>query len=131
MGHTHLSPKKKPYWEFSWTEMGQYDAPAQVDFVRTQTKSDKITFVGHSQGTTQMFYGIADQEDFWKERLNIFIALAPVTRLDHCGSELFVWLSTCWKLFLDSLDLIHVYSILGPLSADATSLACGIFPEFC
>jgi pimeloyl-ACP methyl ester carboxylesterase len=22
MGHTHLSPKKKPYWEFSWTEMG-------------------------------------------------------------------------------------------------------------
>lgn len=29
MGHTHLNPKKShAYWEFSWTEMGEYDAPA-------------------------------------------------------------------------------------------------------
>jgi lysosomal acid lipase/cholesteryl ester hydrolase len=33
--HTTLNPKKdKQYWEFSFTEMGQYDAPAQVDYVR-------------------------------------------------------------------------------------------------
>ena len=78
-----------------------------------------------------MFYQIADREEYWKDRLNLFVALAPVTRLDHCGSELFVWLSNVWKVFLDSLNLIHVYDILGPLSADATKLACGVFPEFC
>jgi hypothetical protein len=28
MGHTSLNPKKdKAYWQFSWTEMGKYDAP--------------------------------------------------------------------------------------------------------
>ena len=28
IGHTTLSPKSKEYWQFSWTEMGEYDAPA-------------------------------------------------------------------------------------------------------
>ena len=132
MGHTHLNPKtSKAYWEFSWTEMGDYDAPAQVDFVRSQTKTDKVTYIGHSQGTTQMFYGIAKQEEFWKERLNLYVALAPVTRIDHCGSDLFVFLSNVWRLFEDSLYLVHVYSILGPIAAEGTKIACGIMPEFC
>jgi len=30
--HHHL--KDKAYWEFSWQEMGDYDAPTQIDFVR-------------------------------------------------------------------------------------------------
>jgi lysosomal acid lipase/cholesteryl ester hydrolase len=66
LGHTSLNEKRdKAYWEFSWTEMGKHDAPAQVDFVRSQTASDKIAFIGHSQGTTQMFYGISDDQEFW------------------------------------------------------------------
>lgn len=28
MGHTTLSNKDKAYWEFSYTELGLYDAPA-------------------------------------------------------------------------------------------------------
>jgi lysosomal acid lipase/cholesteryl ester hydrolase len=28
LGHTSLNPKKdKSYWQYSWTEMGKYDAP--------------------------------------------------------------------------------------------------------
>jgi len=35
MGHNTLNPTKdKAYWEFSWTEMGDHDAPAQIDYVR-------------------------------------------------------------------------------------------------
>jgi len=52
-GHESLDPHKDgDYWKFSWTEMGDYDASAQVDFVRKTTGQDKITYVGHSQGTT-------------------------------------------------------------------------------
>jgi pimeloyl-ACP methyl ester carboxylesterase len=32
--------------------MGDYDAPAQVDYVRKATGFDKLTYIGHSQGTT-------------------------------------------------------------------------------
>lgn len=58
--------------------MGVYDLPAAIDFVRDQTKHEKITYVGHSQGTTQMFLAIALDEVFWKKRLNLFVATAPV-----------------------------------------------------
>ena len=35
LGHLDLDHlKDKEYWEFSFQEMGEYDAPAQVDFVR-------------------------------------------------------------------------------------------------
>ena len=71
--------------------MGDFDAPAQVDYVRNQTGQQKITYVGHSMGTTQLFYALSDQPDFWKERLNLFVALAPVTRLDNTGSDLFLY----------------------------------------
>ena len=47
--HTTLNPKRdKAYWEYSFTEMGQYDAPAQIDFVRNKTGAEKVTYIGHS-----------------------------------------------------------------------------------
>jgi len=39
LGHKTLDWKKdEKYWEFSYTEMGMFDAPAQVDYVRNHTK---------------------------------------------------------------------------------------------
>lgn len=35
LGHKTLDRNKdKAYWEFSYTELGEYDAPAQIDYVR-------------------------------------------------------------------------------------------------
>lgn len=49
LGHKTLDPEKdKAYWEFSWTEMGDYDAPAFVDFVRKTTGASKVPYIGHS-----------------------------------------------------------------------------------
>lgn len=57
MGHKTLNPDKDAtYWKFSWTEMGDYDLPAQIDFVRKTTGKAKVSYVAHSQGTTQFFY---------------------------------------------------------------------------
>lgn len=53
MGHETLnSSKDLAYWEFSFTEMGKYDAPAQVDFIRDFTGVANVTYIGHSQGTS-------------------------------------------------------------------------------
>ena len=32
--------------------MGEHDDPAMIDYVLNFTKQDKITYVGHSEGTT-------------------------------------------------------------------------------
>lgn len=54
-------------------------------------------------GTTQLFYALSDQPDFWKERLNLFVALAPVTRLDNTGSDLFLYGSKLENFIRDTL----------------------------
>lgn len=85
--HETLNPDKdKKYWEYSFPELGDFDAPAQIDFVREKTGAEKLTYIGHSQGTTQMFYGLATDHDFWVERINLFIALAPVVNLSNTDS---------------------------------------------
>lgn len=34
-------------------------------------------------GTTQMFYALSTNQDYIKERVNLFIAFAPIVRFDH------------------------------------------------
>lgn len=53
LGHKTLDwQTDKEYWEFSFPEMGKYDQPAQINYVREFTRVDKLSYVGHSQGTT-------------------------------------------------------------------------------
>ena len=92
--HATMDPDSdKKYWEFSFPELGDFDMPAQVDFVREKTRAKKITYIGHSQGTTQMFYGLSTNCDFWTERINLFVALAPVVDLSNTQSTFIRWFS--------------------------------------
>ena len=130
--HTSLNYKRdKAYWEFSFTEMGEYDAPAQIDYVRNTTGIDKVTYMGHSQGTSQMFYAVSAHQEFWKERLNLWIALAPVTKLDHTKSDLFLLFAQFTSIIQEAANLLHVWSILGGPSNAASKLICGTIPDIC
>jgi len=35
-----------------------------------------------------MFAGLCTNSDFFNSKINLFIALAPVCRVDQCGSEM-------------------------------------------
>jgi pimeloyl-ACP methyl ester carboxylesterase len=132
LGHTHWDSKKdKEYWEFSFSEMGKFDAPAQVDYVRASTGAQKLAYVGHSQGTAQMFYALATNQDFWAQRLTLFASLAPITRIDHTTNKIFGALAQDVNLFASALDLAHVYSVLGPISNWGTKIACSVLPQLC
>jgi lysosomal acid lipase/cholesteryl ester hydrolase len=52
--HTTLDPDHdaEKYWDFSWYEMGMFDQPANIDYIRKKTGDQKIAYIGHSQGTT-------------------------------------------------------------------------------
>jgi hypothetical protein len=39
-------------------------------------------------GTTQMFYGLSLYEYYYKDRISVFVALAPVTKLTNTMSKL-------------------------------------------
>ena len=61
--HETLSSKDdNEYWMFTWAEMGLYDDIANITMIKQQTGVDKVFYIGYSQGTIQMFYGLAHLE---------------------------------------------------------------------
>ena len=43
---------QEQFFDYSFVELGKYDAPAQIDYILEQTGNEKLTYVGHSQGTS-------------------------------------------------------------------------------
>ena len=93
--HDKFEANSFEFWQFSFHELGLYDVPAVIKYIREVNKSgEKIIYFGHSQGTSLMFSGLAQKFDFYKENLKLFVALAPVARLTNLGSTLLSILST-------------------------------------
>jgi len=81
--HVEYDPDKNPrkFWAYDFEQMGQYDIPANLNYITGLTGVEKVTYIGHSQGTTQMFYGLSEFEDFYASKVNLFVALGPVTKI--------------------------------------------------
>mmetsp|Transcript_9691 Transcript_9691/g.16308 ORF Transcript_9691/g.16308 Transcript_9691/m.16308 type:complete len:264 (-) Transcript_9691:32-823(-) len=68
--------------------MAKYDQKALWEYILKVTGEDKLIYIGHSQGTTQMFAAMTLEPDFYRERMLLFLALAPVVRVSNLGSKL-------------------------------------------
>lgn len=75
--HINLTVEDKEYWNYSFHEMGLYDVPANIDFVLKKTNSDKLIYIGHSQGTTQFWLANVFYPELSK-KIEAMAALAPV-----------------------------------------------------
>ena len=62
LGHKFLDPKDPPYWQFTWDEFAQYDLPAQLNYALGYVGDQQLMYIGHSQGTTQMFAALTTPE---------------------------------------------------------------------
>lgn len=47
-GHASIPKSDRKYWDWTWSELAEYDLPAMLEFVMTTTGS-KVFYVGHSQ----------------------------------------------------------------------------------
>ena len=65
------------YWNFSFDDMAEYDLPANFEYIQQITKTKEIIYIGHSQGTTQMFAHLCTNPEF-KANIKAFIGLGPV-----------------------------------------------------
>jgi len=69
--------------------MAKYDLPVMIDYVLKESNQNKLAYVGHSQGTTQMFTALAEDFDDLREKVSCFVALAPITYLGGSHNEIF------------------------------------------
>jgi len=111
--HTTLEPAyNQEYWNFSWTDMGRFDVPANIQFVLEHTGRTDLTFAGWSQGTTQFFVAMTDDrlKAYLEKTVNLFVAIAPVTWLKHSKSKLLNALVTFH--LADVIELAYPFAFL-------------------
>lgn len=117
--HTTLKPSfSKEFWNFTWADMGRFDVPANIAYVLEQTQQKDITFAGWSQGTSQFFVAMQDPKlrDYLAAKVNLFVAIAPVTYMQNDKSLL---LKTLSDLRLDKVLFdLYPYKFLGSEGLD-------------
>jgi len=95
--HETLKPLlNKKFWDFSFPQMGLYDTPSSIKYVINATGKSTLTYIGHSEGTSQFFVAMTDDRTkaLVEQRVNLFVALAPVAYLSHPKSLLIRAMST-------------------------------------
>lgn len=80
--HEILTDSDAEYWQFCWDQHGAIDLPAMIDHVLKATRSDALTFVGHSMGTTALFIMLSEAPQM-NARIKQAVMLAPVTMMKH------------------------------------------------
>lgn len=79
-------------YDSGFYEFGQYDVPAMLDTITEVSGNEKVTYVGYSQGTAQLFYGLATETPGVASKLDKAILLAPclyTTSGDYTPIELY------------------------------------------
>ena len=80
-----------------------------------------------------MFYGLAMEENLFKDKVSIFIALAPVTKITNEEAEIFSYLAEYYEEIDNTLKLLEIYELLGDtwLTQGAAMVVCEALPSFC
>jgi len=102
--HVKYLKNTPEFWNFSYDEMAQYDAPNMIDYVLHYTNHTQLAYVGHSEGTIQMFAAPTFNTNI-NDKIAIYGALAPVAYVHHCESILIDALAY--------LDVDVIFEILG------------------
>lgn len=80
------------YWNYCFDELAKYDVPALVDNILKATGREKIIYVGHSQGSTQLLAKLTEDMEFGK-KIALNVGLGTVVTLhtysDDCILRLF------------------------------------------
>ena len=116
--------------------MGTKDLPPTIDHITKLTGFDKISYVGHSQGTTQLLAGGALDPDYFNSKINIAVLLAPPMSMHNCGDQGMVSASKPFTMsvLVAFADAVGLWDLIpyGSLTAGTTSGVCSLFDgELC
>lgn len=128
-----LNPDEdKAFWAFSLHEMGTLDLPAMIDFILNETGRKKISYIGHSQGTAQLFAALTLDNEYFSQRLNGFFAFGPVTNLQSIGSTfLKIVADTRIDILLGTLGLFNDFLPTSKALTAFENFTCGRIHILC
>ncbi|EDW04668.1 GH23720 [Drosophila grimshawi] len=126
--HVKLNPDTdKAFWSFSWHEIGVYDLPAMIDTVLNKTGYKKLSYFGHSQGTTT-FFVMASSRPEYNSKVHVMNALAPAVFMEHVKTPLSGMAINLLKVIGDQYELTrHSYLFYNQCTRSAEAMRLCLF----
>lgn len=122
--HATLSTSDARFWDWSLDEMGKIDFPNQINYVLQKTGFEKLSYIGHSQGTAQAFIGLCEDPEM-STKINLFVALAPAYFIGPLGHWALEYITTCPKS--DFRTFFGEKSFIGIMCVVQRMLPAGMF----
>jgi hypothetical protein len=87
--------------------------------------------IGHSLGTAPIFAALANKKSYWKNDINLFIALAPVTNLYSSSNDLIHYAAENSAYIQSVLNFAGIYEFYSIANSVTTKYACRLLPSWC
>lgn len=110
--HQTLNPETDiDFWQFTVNEIGIFDIPAMIDHILKKTSSDKMNYVGFSQGASTYFIMCSEREGY-ADKVSLFIGLEPDSKNTYTKSILWRLIAEAYQYFYPHLTEIGLYEAL-------------------
>lgn len=104
------------FFDYSFSEMGMYDQPAFYQLILSHytNRDQKIIYIGHSQGTSQMFAGQTDpiSRDYLSYHTEKFIAIAPIVFMTKTSYGLLEYVAKLAKVAQHAVNDLGIYELM-------------------
>jgi lysosomal acid lipase/cholesteryl ester hydrolase len=80
-----------------------------------------------------MFYALSHNEDYFANKVSLFIALGPVTQMNDASSDLIYFIAKNDAWIIETCEIFGIYDMFPAnwITTGAMRLICGVIPELC
>lgn len=99
------------FWEYSFHEVGKYDLPATIDYVRYHTGEAQVFFIAHSTSTTSFFVMCSERPEY-NDYIRAHFSLAPAAHMKNHRNPILYFLaqfSNTWHVSIWNLCILHEF----------------------
>jgi lysosomal acid lipase/cholesteryl ester hydrolase len=103
--YSNKGNERDGYWEFSFDELAKYDVPALINGVLKHSGKEKLIYIGHSQGSTQLIASLSE-DPYLQHKIALKVGLGTVVTLHTYSGD-------CILNLLERLPVLQVLRWLG------------------
>lgn len=131
MNHKTFTTDSEEFWDFSFSQIGQYDIPAAIDFILDgHSIYSSVFLVGHSMGTTsiQALLTAHDRWNFDTSKVRGAVMLAPAIHIKGCQTAV---IGTLLEKQSETILLKEVKRLFGTKSILEHTGVVSEIPDIC
>lgn len=92
-----------------------------------------MTYIGHSQGTAQVFSGASRHPELYEDKINLMVALAPIASVSNTTGAGVHSVTPYWRAFEFAAKKLGAYNIIGVNWWEDAAIMelCNLFDGIC